>query len=237
VAGWLYLLNADESTVAVVVPVYNEAEILPEMIARLSEMGLDELVFVDGRSSDESELILMNSGLKWMTSEQGRARQMNAGASGCTSDILVFIHADTRFSSSCLTSMKRALEEPAIVGGRFDVRLSGDSFFFRLIEHFINLRSRISKISTGDQCIFVRRALFEKMGGFAELPLMEDVEFSKRLKREGVIACMKEKVVTSSRRWEKKGIVRTILLMWKLRFLYWAGTSPERLAELYRYAR
>ena len=235
--GWLCLLRADEATVAAVVPVYNEAKILPGMIARLSELGFNELVVVDGGSSDESELILMDSGLKWIASEQGRARQMNVGASECVSDILIFIHADTIFHPDCLRSLKRVVGSPEVVGGRFDLRLSGGSLFYRLIEGFINLRSRISKISTGDQCLFVRRALFEKMGGFAELPLMEDIEFSKRLKRQGRVVCLKERVVTSSRRWEKKGVVKTILLMWKLRFFYWIGISPERLAELYRHAR
>lgn len=107
----------------------------------------------------------------------------------------------------------------------------------RLIERMINLRSRFTKISSGDQAMFVRRKLFEKLGGFSDQPLMEDIEFSRRLKQQGRVACLHDRVTTSSRRWEQFGIFRTIVLMWKLRFLYWAGVSPERLAKIYRDAR
>jgi len=126
------------------------------------------------------------------------------------------------------------MQNASCVGGRFDVSLSGPGFALRLIAWFINIRSRLSGISTGDQCQFVRRSVFEAMGGFPEQALMEDVEFSKRLKRHGRIACLREKVLTSSRRWEAHGVVRTVWLMWTLRFLYWLGVSPEKLAMMYR---
>jgi rSAM/selenodomain-associated transferase 2 len=194
-------------------------------------------MFCDGGSDDDTCVLLQKYALNYCHSPRGRTLQMNTGASACDSDILIFIHADTVISSSDIELAKKAMQDEAIVGGRFDVCLSGENFAFRIIEYMINLRSRITGISTGDQCQFVRRSVFEAMGGFPEQRLMEDVEFSKRLKRYGKIACLKNKVVTSSRRWEKHGIIKTVMLMWKLRLLYWLGTSPEKLAEIYHHAR
>lgn len=124
------------------------------------------------------------------------------------------------------------------VGGHFNIRLSGSLPAFRIIEWFINTRSRLTGISTGDQCQFVRREAFEELGRFPDQPLMEDVEFSRRLKRIGrSTVCLRDKVTTSSRRWEQHGILKTVLLMWKLRLYYWFGVTPDRLAALYRDAR
>ncbi len=201
------------------------------------DLGADELIFVDGGSTDQTAALLAQSGVQWMSACVGRARQMNAGAKSLSSDILVFIHADTVVNKSCLSVIITALNQSDIVGGRFDVRLSGQHWAFRMIEWMINIRSRLTKISTGDQVQFVRRDVFETMGGFAALPLLEDVEFSKRLKKLGRIACLRDTVVTSSRRWQKHGIVRTVWLMWKIRWLYWLGVAPEKLARMYRDAR
>ncbi|MBN4082194.1 TIGR04283 family arsenosugar biosynthesis glycosyltransferase [Mariprofundus ferrooxydans] len=225
-----------------VIPVLNEEQSLRQYIAKFKALAKDcHIMFCDGGSDDETCALLQNHGLSYCHSPRGRALQMNTGASACKkttkSDIIVFIHADTHISSCDIELVKKAMQDKAVVGGRFDVRLSGEGFAFRVIEFMINIRSRLTRISTGDQCQFVRRSVFEKMGGFPEQALMEDVAFSKRLKRYGKIACLKNKVVTSSRRWEKYGIVKTVLLMWKLRFLYWLGTSPETLAEMYRNAR
>ncbi|MDQ6959719.1 MAG: TIGR04283 family arsenosugar biosynthesis glycosyltransferase, partial [Mariprofundaceae bacterium] len=165
--------------------------------------------------------------------KRGRAFQMNAGAEQSESDILLFLHADTNLFSSHIEDVERVMCGPDVVGGRFDVRLSGNHPAFRVIEFFMNWRSRLTKISTGDQAMFVRRKVFERMGGFPEQPLMEDVEFSRCLKREGHIVCLHSRVTTSSRRWEKHGIVRTVLLMWWLRFRYWLGASPAALKRLY----
>ena len=129
------------------------------------------------------------------------------------------------------------MKAPEIAGGRLDVQLSGEGALFSLIAFMINLRSRLTGISTGDQCQFVRRELFEQLNGFPEQPLMEDIEFSHRLKRVGRTACLRDKVTTSSRRWEQHGLWRTMLLMWKLRLLYCLGMSPNRLAEMYHHAR
>jgi len=162
---------------------------------------------------------------------------MNAGAAESSADILLFIHVDTELNSSHIEDIKAAMRDPIVVGGRFDVRLSGLHPAFRMIEIMMNLRSRLTKISTGDQAIFVRREVFDNIGGFPDQPLMEDIEFSRLLKKKGEIACLQRKIVTSSRRWEKYGIVRTVILMWRLRLLYWLGVSPARLAATYREAR
>lgn len=207
---------------------------LPKMIACMQSSGADELVFVDGGSTDDSSRILEGSGVRWLQTRPGRACQMNAGARECDSDIVVFVHVDTMIDSSKISAIDKAMKDDCHAGGRFDVHLSGDAFAFRVIEWLINMRSRLSGISTGDQCQFVRRSVFERMGGFPDQPLMEDIEFSKRLKRQGRIVCLEETVITSSRRWEQYGILATVWLMWKLRFLYWLGVSPEKLSTMYR---
>lgn len=229
-------MKADLS-IAVIVPVLNEQGALPALIKRIDAMPYDDVVIVDGGSTDGSCLILDASALRWITAPSGRAAQMNAGAILCRSDILLFIHSDTEIDACCFAAIKAAMQDSATVAGRFDVTLSGRHPAFRIIERLINLRSRLSGISTGDQCLFVRRSVFERMGGFALQPLMEDIEFSKRLKRRGRIACLHQRVTTSSRRWQQHGIIKTVLLMWRLRLLYWLGVPAERLAAAYRQVR
>jgi rSAM/selenodomain-associated transferase 2 len=225
------------ASIAVIVPVLNEVERLPGLLKMLNGLNVNEVVLVDGGSEDGSQKLLGQSEFRWLQSKKGRASQMNAGASICQSEILLFLHADTEVDAAAMASARDAMADSEVVGGRFDLKLSGRHPMLRLIEQMINLRSRFTKISTGDQAMFVRRKLFEKLGGFSDQPLMEDVEFSRRLKQQGRVACLHDRVTTSSRRWEQSGMLRTILLMWKLRFLYWTGVSPERLARIYRDAR
>jgi len=226
-----------DNTVAVIVPVFNEVRMLPTLIEQLQRLKADALIIVDGGSNDGSREILQKSGLHWIQSKPGRAAQMNAGANASNSDILLFIHADTGIDLSHISMLREAMKDGAAAGGRFDIRLSGDRVSFRVIEWFINLRSRLSKICTGDQCQFVRRSRFKQMGGFSDQPLMEDIEFSKRLKRIGRVISLRQTVTTSSRRWEQHGIIRTVWLMWKLRLLYWLGVSPQQLVHIYRDVR
>jgi len=162
---------------------------------------------------------------------------MNAGAQAAVGDVLLFLHADIQLDVLHMQAVREAMRNPAVVGGRFDVRLTGSNPALRVIAWFINLRSRISRISTGDQAMFVRREVFESMHRFAAIPLMEDIEFSRRLKRQGEIACLRQKVLASGRRWEQHGIVRTVLLMWRFRLMFWMGVAPAKLAALYREAR
>jgi rSAM/selenodomain-associated transferase 2 len=147
--------------------------------------------------------------------------------------VLLFLHADTRLPASALADIRSALEDLQCVGGRFDVRLDRGEWLFRAISSLMNLRSRLTKIATGDQAMFVRREVFEALGGFPEVPLMEDLAFSHRLKKQGRIACLRSQVVTSARRWEQEGLWRTVMKMWAFRLLFLAGISPLRLKRFY----
>ncbi len=159
---------------------------------------------------------------------------MNQGAAVATGDVLWFLHADTIAPATAYTPLLNCLADGTRVWGRFNVRLSGHQAIFRLIEMMMNLRSCITGIATGDQGIFVLRHTFEQLGGFTQIPLMEDIVLSKKLKRLSRPACIKRKIVTSSRRWEEHGIFATILLMWRLRLAFFFGVSPEKLAARYQ---
>jgi rSAM/selenodomain-associated transferase 2 len=220
---------------SVVIPGLDEADnlarLLPELAAHCAEA---ELIVVDGGSADATrEIVGRCPGARYLSSGRGRARQMNAGARAATGDTLLFLHADTRLPPAAAAAIARALSDPTVVGGRFDVRFSNDRWPFRMIAGFMNWRSRLTRIATGDQAIFVRRAAFDALGGYPDLPLMEDVELCRRLKRLGRIVGLPERVTTSARKWEQEGIVRTILLMWTLRFLYFCRVEPERLHAWY----
>lgn len=220
---------------SIIIPVLNEAARLPALLARLAPLrdGADVIV-VDGGSADGSLEAARSAGwVRCLTAPPGRARQMNAGAAAAAGDILLFLHADTTLPSTAFEDIRSALAEPRVVGGRFDVRLDNPRPIYRVVETFMNLRSRWTGIWTGDQAIFVRRAVFERLGGYADIPLMEDVEFTRRLRRAGPRACLRARVITSPRKWEREGALRTILLMWSLRFLYWIGVPPPRLHRWY----
>lgn len=225
-------------TIAVVIPVLNEERTITETIRHTARLGLNEIIVVDGGSVDQTKAHVESLGVaRVFTSPPGRSCQMNAGAEACRSDILLFLHADTRLPHSVKRSIEAALADGLVVGGRFDVQFDSDSGWSRVISTFMNLRSRLTRISTGDQAIFVRRSVFEQLGGFSDIPLMEDIEFSVRLKRRGPTAAIHDAVITSFRRWEQEGPLKTIFLMWALRFLYWIGVSPHRLARFYTAVR
>ncbi len=171
--------------------------------------------------------------ITFLTATPGRATQMNAGAAASRSEVLLFLHADTRLPPKARAEIEAALTDPTCVGGRFDVHFERDTGLPWLIARMMNLRSRCTGIATGDQAIFVRRTAFERLEGFQDIPLMEDVDFTRRLKQAGRIAALRARVVTSFRRWDACGPVRTILMMWMLRFLYWVGINPDRLRHLY----
>lgn len=222
-------MNAE--TVSVIVPVRNEADHLAETLAGLRDalQEGDELIVVDGGSTDASVDIARQGADRVILSAPGRARQMNAGARQARGDWLWFVHADTRLNRS----HRQALAALSAQGrwGRFDVRLSGRRILFRVIGAMINLRSRLSGIATGDQGIFVRQDIFAALGGYPDQPLMEDIALSRLLKRQARPCCLRPALVTSSRRWEARGAWPTIWLMWSLRYRYWRGAQPE---ELYR---
>ena len=224
-------------TVSVIVPTLNEAPVLAPTLARARAARPHEIIVVDGGSSDDTVRVATGLADAILTAARGRATQMNAGAAVASGDVLVFLHADTLVPSTFVAAIAHACGDAHVVGGRFDVELVPSSPLLWLTGCLMNWRSRLTRIATGDQAIFVHRTTFATLGGFADIPLMEDIDLSRRLKRAGRIACLRERVTTSSRRWRAHGVVRTILLMWTLRVLYFCGVGPERLAQLYRNVR
>lgn len=224
-------------TVSIIIPALEESAGIAETIAAATAAGPHEILVADGGSTDHTRAIAMNCGCRVVDSPVGRARQMNAGAAAATGDVLLFLHADTLLPSDGIAHLSRALSDDRVVGGRFDVHLDGSEPIFRIIEALMNVRSRMTGIATGDQAIFVRRSVFQALGGYAPIPLMEDVEFSARLKRCGSVACLRSRVRTSVRRWRRLGPWRTIVHMWWLRARYALGTSPDRLARRYAQIR
>lgn len=222
--------------VSIVVPVLDEESAIAAALCSLKPFDA-EVIVVDGGSRDRTAEIARQNGVKLIASPRGRARQMNAGAAAATGDILLFLHADTRLPPSAIDEVTAALDDPRRVGGRFDLKLDDERAIFRLIGFLISLRSRVSKVATGDQAIFVRRGIFQAMGGFREIPILEDIDFCRRLKRMGKIACLRSYVVTSARRWQKDGVARTIVLMWLLKLLFLIGVSPFKLKRLYAEVR
>jgi rSAM/selenodomain-associated transferase 2 len=219
--------------ISVIIPALNEQDEIASAVCSARGAYVGEVIVVDGGSDDQTVREASAVADLVVDSQRGRAAQMNAGAARATGEVLLFLHADTRLPVDFDSAVLAALVDPAVRGGRFDVRLEPGSFLLWLTAELINWRSRLSRIATGDQAIFVRRAVFEQLGGFPQLPLMEDIAFSRALKQRGRVACLRARVVTSSRRWRRDGVVRTILLMWTLRFLYFCGVPPERLRRLY----
>jgi len=220
---------------SIVMPVLDEAagiEAALRPLQALRRRGV-ELVLVDGGSADDTPGLAAGWVDACLYAPRGRASQMDAGARRARSGILLFLHADTILPEEA-DSLVRAAIEAGAQWGRFDVRIAGRPAMLRVVAALMNLRSRLTGIATGDQAIFVTRAAFERIGGFPLQPLMEDIEISRRLKAIGPPACLRAKVTTSGRRWERRGAWATILLMWRLRWRYWRGESPERLAQAYR---
>ncbi|WP_394234057.1 TIGR04283 family arsenosugar biosynthesis glycosyltransferase [Pseudomonas anguilliseptica] len=220
---------------SVVIPVRNEAQTLPALLDDLADLraGGVELILVDGGSADGTCELALGRVDQLLRTAPGRALQMNAGAALARGEYLWFVHADTRVSTESLDSLQRALSERPL-WGRFDVRLSGRGLALQLIGAMINLRSRLSGIASGDQGIFVARQRFEALGGYAQIPLMEDLQLCRRLKALARPRCLRPPLSTSSRRWEQNGIWRTVMLMWCLRLAYYCGASPDKLARQYR---
>jgi rSAM/selenodomain-associated transferase 2 len=221
--------------ISVIIPVLNEATTLEDFLKPLQRWRCagHELIVVDGGSEDGSKRIAAPLTDRLLDCGPGRARQMNHGVGAANGDILLFLHADTQLPEAAERMVLQALRMAS--WGRFDVRLSGRHLLLRVVERMMNWRSCLTGIATGDQAIFMPRPLFDDIGGFPELPLMEDIAMSRLLRRSaGRPACLRPPLITSSRRWEEGGILSTILLMWWLRLAYFFGVSPQRLAGQYR---
>lgn len=220
--------------VSAIVPMLNEQESIAATLRALrSGAPRAEIIVADGGSSDRSREAARGLCDILIQAPRGRARQMNAGAAAAVGDVLAFVHADTLVPSTFAADIEAVMADPAVVGGRFDVLLDVPGLAYRIIGMLISVRSRLSRTATGDQAIFVRRRVFEDLGGFPEIDICEDLDFSRRLKRVGSVACLRSRVTTSARRWQRGGLARTVLRMWSIRLLYLAGVSPARLRRWY----
>jgi rSAM/selenodomain-associated transferase 2/rSAM/selenodomain-associated transferase 1 len=225
--------------VSIVVPALDEARAIAATLVPLQPLRADghEVIVVDGGSGDATVALATPLADRVISAERGRALQMNAGAAIAAGDVLLFLHADSQLTAPAVATLARDIERTQRRWGRFDVRIAGRSRVLPIVAAMMNARSRATGIATGDQAMFVARALFAAVGGFPRQALMEDIELSKRLKRAGgPPLCLSERVVTSGRRWESRGAWQTIAAMWRWRFAYWRGADPARLAVEYRAA-
>jgi rSAM/selenodomain-associated transferase 2 len=222
---------------SIIMPVLDEGERIAQALDALAELRAlaVEVIVVDGGSTDATVQRARLRADHVLTAPRGRALQMNAGAAKATGDVLLFLHADTRLPREAERLVLDGLARSPQDWGRFDVTIEGRHPMLRLVSAMMNLRSRLTGIATGDQAIFVKRDAFAAVGGFPEIPLMEDIALSKRLKRRTRPLCLREHAITSGRRWETHGVFRTILLMWRLRLAYFLGADPAALAGRYRY--
>jgi len=220
---------------SIIIPCLNEGECIASTLAALAQLRARgaEVIVVDGGSSDGTAERAAPHVDAVINAPRGRAAQMNAGAARARGEILLFLHADTLLPESADALIVEGLQRTRRGWGRFDVAIAGRHPLLRVVEQLMNLRSRLTGIATGDQAIFVTRSLFTAAGGYPEIALMEDVALSKQLKRFGPPLCLRHRLTTSGRRWEKRGVLRTIVLMWRLRLAYWLGADPGKLAMRY----
>jgi rSAM/selenodomain-associated transferase 2 len=219
---------------SIIIPTLDEAETIVEALRRLGPLRDDgaEVIVVDGGSVDATIALAQAGADRIASAPRGRASQMNAGAGAARGDVLLFLHADTSLPDHAARHIHAALATGAD-WGRFDVRIDSAHPLLALVAWAMNLRSRLTGIATGDQAIFVRREAFIAAGRFPDIALMEDIGLSRRLKRRGRPACLRARVTTSARRWQQRGVLRTILLMWRLRLAYFLGADPADLAVHY----
>ena len=229
--------EADNLKLSIIIPSLNEAEHITQTLLKLQELRNQghEVILCDGGSRDKTLQLAKNLVDHILSTQAGRAKQMNAGSKLATGDILCFLHADTLIPADFANLITGTLSDSDRIWGRFDIRLSNTSLTYKVIAWFINKRSCISGVATGDQGIFIISNKFLKLNGYADIPIMEDIELSKRLLKISRPICItKSFLITSSRRWEKNGIIKTVLLMWRLRLGYFLGASPTKLAKAYK---
>jgi rSAM/selenodomain-associated transferase 2 len=222
--------------ISVIIPTLDEALALAQTLRAVHALQCSapiELIVADGGSQDDTVALAQQGGACVVSGAQGRARQMNLGAAAASGDVLLFLHADTVLPANGLLQVEAAVSNGAR-WGRFDVRIKGQPRMLRMVAFMMNWRSRLTGIATGDQAMFISRSAFDTVGGYPDQALMEDIEISRRLKRLRSPACLRGPAITSGRRWETRGVWHTILLMWRLRWAYWRGTSPDQLAQRYR---
>lgn len=220
--------------ISIIIPVLNEADGIEVFLKKLQAFRKSghELVLVDGKSDDNTCTLARPFVDQMISCEKGRAKQLDQGVKMATGQVFLFLHADTLLPENAVQAILEALFK-GYYWGRFNVRLSGSHFLFRIIERMMNWRSCITGIVTGDQAIFMSKMLYYDIGGMPQIELMEDIELSKRLNKWTKPVCLKAFVITSSRRWEKNGILSTLFFMWNMRLQYFFGASPKDLCNKY----
>lgn len=222
-------------TFSIIIPTLNEANGIKTCLLALQPLRLQcEIIVADGGSTDNTRIKALALVDKITLSAPGRAKQMNNGATHAKGDILIFLHADTLLPEHALDIIEQHLATSNASWGRFDMRLDSPHSLLKIVATLINWRSRCTGIATGDQAIFVNRTVFFNLGGYPDLALMEDIALCQLLKKHSPPLCLKDKVISSARRWQHNGIIKTILLMWSLRLRYYLGADPAKLAALYR---
>ncbi|MBV9234312.1 MAG: TIGR04283 family arsenosugar biosynthesis glycosyltransferase [Xanthobacteraceae bacterium] len=226
------------TALSIIIPTLNEADGIIDALNALSQLRADgvEVIVADGGSEDRTVELARSRCDKLIEAPRGRGAQMNTGAQIATGEVFLFLHADTRLPQGAECLVTKDLAISTRTWGRFDVAIAGRSFLLPVIACLINWRSRLTGIATGDQAIFVKRGTFWRVGGFPDVPLMEDIIVSRRLRQISAPLCLSARVVTSGRRWDERGPVRTILLMWRLRAAHFLGADPHTLARAYGYA-
>jgi len=224
--------------ISVIIPVLNEAQGINDVITPIrSHAAVDavEIIVADGDSAGSTVRAISHPGIITAVAEKGRGSQMNRGAILATGHILLFLHADTFLPPNAFACIRKCMEVTRHAGGAFDLGIDSKRKIFRITERYVAWRTRLTRIPFGDQAIFVRRDYFERIGGYRDIPIMEDVDLMRRIRQRGDAICVvPEKVITSARRWERDGIVFGTLRNWMLQALYCCGVAPERLARFYR---
>lgn len=223
--------------VSVIIPVLNEERFLGKTLSSLQQINDCEILVVDGGSQDKTLMIAEQHGATILRSSRGRALQMNAGAENAVGEVLIFLHGDSRLSPDGIPAIREALSYPTVVGGAFHLAIDSPRAGYRLLAYAANMRSRITRIPYGDQGLFVRKEVFDVIGGFPPWPLMEDIEFCRRMKRKGKVVILPQRVLTAPRRWEKEGLFYGTVRNGLLLSLFYCGVSPFRLKRWYEDVR
>jgi rSAM/selenodomain-associated transferase 2 len=229
--------NLNRYKFSIIVPVLNETDKINPFIEHLRNLESNEdyeIIVVDGNPVGRTISAINYKGIRTIIAEKGRAKQMNAGAYIARGEILIFLHVDTLLPVDALSKISKVLKQRQYIGGAFDLGIGSEKIIFKIIAYFASIRSRLTRIPYGDQAIFIRKDYFNKIGGYQEIPLMEDVELMHRIKKErGKICILSDRVITSPRRWEKEGIIYCTLRNWVISIFYFIGVSPNKLTKFY----